>query len=264
MTLRRFIRGILSLSRIPEIFRCVRYGNCPIARILAYLQIKQPQYPFDFFLSDNKVVRLVEWADMATAWVILWGKEYRFLSSDRKIIDAGANIGLFSLGAYVNCPDAQIVSLEPFPSSYDRLLDCIEDNNLEHRVFPVCKALVGLCTGSAIMDASNEIDSSSRKVLDGPVPPDQSIQVEAVTLNELLELLGWNDVDFLKMDIEGSEYEVIKQTSLPVLRRFKRISIEYHESGKKDELFSKLLLAGFVLWSETLKGKAGIAEFVRS
>jgi hypothetical protein len=77
-----------------------------------------------------------------------------------------------------------------------------------------------------------------------------------------LERIGVKEVDFLKMDIEGSEHSAVLQSPSTVLRRFRRIAIEYHQTGEKKLLFDHFLAAGFALKRDRMLGtNYGVAEF---
>ena len=53
------------------------------------------------------------------------------------VIDIGANVGFFSVAARVLCPKAQIVSIEPDPTTFEQLL-----KNVDHlRIQPINAAL---------------------------------------------------------------------------------------------------------------------------
>ena len=66
------------------------------------------------------------------------------------------------------------------------------------------------------------------------------------TLEQFLDDAKIREADFLKMDIEGAEHEVIHAASPNVIRRFREIAMEYHPNGSADALFEKLLSCGFV------------------
>lgn len=75
--------------------------------------------------------------------------------------------------------------------------------------------------------------------------------MEAKTLPELMKKFGHERIDLLKMDIEGSEYEVVKsiiENKLDV----RQIAMELHgrffeDSRKKNrELLKKLKSAGYI------------------
>ena len=56
------------------------------------------------------------------------------------------------------------------------------------------------------------------------------------TLEELLKENGHlNETNMiLKMDIEGNEFEIIKELSDDILKKFKYITLELHFSGKRN------------------------------
>jgi hypothetical protein len=59
--------------------------------------------------------------DIATFWQIFYRGIYSLESSDRLIVDAGANIGAFSLYVLQNAPNADVVASEPAPDSCHRI-----------------------------------------------------------------------------------------------------------------------------------------------
>jgi FkbM family methyltransferase len=58
--------------------------------------------------------------------------------------------------------------------------------------------------------------------------PIRSYQVEAVTLGALLEKIGADHVDFLKLDLEGEEYKVLDRATTHDLQAFAQIFVEFH------------------------------------
>ena len=50
-----------------------------------------------------------------------------------------------------------------------------------------------------------------------------------IPLSGLFDLARAQEIDFLKVDIEGSEHDVFAAASPDLLRRFKRIAMEYHD-----------------------------------
>jgi hypothetical protein len=53
-------------------------------------------------------------------------------------------------------------------------------------------------------------------------------EVESVTLKTLLVKIGLNAIDYLKLDIEGAEYELLEKVKAEDLAGFKQIFIEFH------------------------------------
>jgi hypothetical protein len=56
-----------------------------------------------------------------------------------------------------------------------------------------------------------------------------TITVEAVTLTDLVDDLGWDGIDLLKCDIEGAEVELLQKAPESLLRGIRQISVEFHD-----------------------------------
>jgi FkbM family methyltransferase len=57
----------------------------------------------------------------------------------------------------------------------------------------------------------------------------REIQVEMITLPALLRLLGATRIDLLKVDIEGSEWDLLEALSTDLARRIDQVSVEFHD-----------------------------------
>ena len=92
----------------------------------------------------------------------------------------------------------------------------------------------------------------------------RGLEVRTITLAHFLTENDLSDIDLMKMDIEGSEHEVILSTAPEVLRRIRRIALEYHPNQPKGPLFEHIQEAGFTLIDDQLMGKdVGVASFDR-
>jgi FkbM family methyltransferase len=56
--------------------------------------------------------------------------------------------------------------------------------------------------------------------------------VGTISLADLMQLNGLDRIDFLKMDCEGAEYEILFGCPASVLSRIGRIAMEYHNLGE--------------------------------
>ncbi len=61
----------------------------------------------------------------------------------------------------------------------------------------------------------------------------QSYEVETKNLKELISHLGLTYVDFLKLDLEGAEYDLLGKVEASDLLPFKQIFIEFHHRAIK-------------------------------
>ncbi|MBS1301788.1 FkbM family methyltransferase [Loktanella sp. SALINAS62] len=78
-------------------------------------------------------------------------------------------------------------------------------------------------------------------------------KVPTVSLDDLLAEHGAPDIiDYLSVDTEGSEYEILRHTNLN-RRRFRLISVEHAgETVKRDQIFTLLEAAGYRRWMPEL------------
>lgn len=237
-------RVLRNVGRLPEVWRCLRQSDDGPALIAAYLGLRALPYPYEFRTPFGDAMTLTTPHDLVTAWVLFYRREYQVDPSCRIVVDAGANIGTFSLLAARVAPESRILALEPFPDTRRRLEAHIARNGLGDRVRCLPWAL-GKSDGTRRMDDSAVPDQS--RGLFGEGTADQGVAVEAVRLETFWEREGLDRVDLLKMDIEGSEHEVIHSTPPEVLRRARAIALEYHNNAPKAPLFARLREAGFRL-----------------
>ena len=54
------------------------------------------------------------------------------------------------------------------------------------------------------------------------------IKVQTISLNDFIKKNKLKKIDFLKMDCEGAEYEILYNLPKNVLNSIKKISMEYH------------------------------------
>lgn len=149
------------------------------------------------------------------------------LPSHAVILDVGANIGAFTLYAASLFPDAKIFSFEPELNNFETLKKNVALNNL--RTVTALNEAVSSCDGSATLtfdrqdNASHSLEASSRDV--------GTQEIKTVTLQTIMERYGLRKIDLLKLDIEGTEYEVL-MGDRSALERIDRIFLEVHEHPK--------------------------------
>ncbi|WP_394848555.1 FkbM family methyltransferase [Pendulispora brunnea] len=251
-----------NLSRAPEVARCVAGSSSWASLIPGYLGLRAPRYPFVFRTRNGDSLIIHDGGDLVTAWIIFFRGEYRVKASDRVIVDAGANIGAFSLYAARLAPDARIVALEPFPETRTRLDYHIQVNGLGSRVASRSWALSG-------RDESRQMDTESHlsqsRGLFGREVANGGLKVEAISLRTFFERESLTSVDLFKMDIEGGEHDVLHSASDEDLRRIRRLALEYHPCASRDVLFDRLRKAGFVLEFDLVDSRdSGVAEFTNT
>jgi len=149
------------------------------------------------------------------------------------ILDCGANIGFSSLVYKRQFPKAKIIAFEPDPEFIPLLHRNLDRNGASD--VEVVEAAVWVDNGSS---------QWSMEGIDGSHLGDASVDVtKTVTVRtiDLAEYLG-QQIDLLKMDIEGAEYEVIGHLK-EKLANVKAISLECHLNQGSIVSFGNMLEA---------------------
>jgi FkbM family methyltransferase len=219
--------------------------------LAGYAGIGWPSFPFDIQLRDGGVIRVFSPGETKVFWSIFVQRCYRLWTDCKTIVDAGANIGVFSIWAGRQLPQARIFALEPHPETFAKLQHNLQANRLGNRVQALQFALAAE-SGERDMLSGTESQRRSLVPADCRSAETGTVKVPSVTLAELMESNQLEQIDMMKMDIEGSEWEVLLSTPPSVLRRIRRIQFEYHEVAarfgySKAKLFKHLSSAGLGL-----------------
>lgn len=235
-----------NLNRTPEVLRCAVHSPAWLPLTTRYLGLRQSAFPFKAQFRDHTTFEFQDLADLATWWQIFYREVYPVEANDRVIIDAGANIGAFTLYALKQAPQARIIAIEPFPATFARLKASIEGSPSRARV-DLMNVALGSRSGTVAMQ-DGPMASQFRRVLDDGFSQSKTT-VPSCPLQEILAK-SESDIDLLKMDIEGSEYTSLLSSPPEALSRIRRIAMELHPLdnpalGKRDAMFEHLAEAGF-------------------
>lgn len=152
-----------------------------------------------------------------------------FKSATPLVIDCGAHIGFSVIYTKMKFPGARIVAFEPDPKNYELLSKNVESFNLKDVILNNEAVWIDdtelSFAGTGTMSSKIDIDNSSG-----------TIKTKAIRLKKLLD----QNIDFLKLDIEGAEYLVLKDIS-EKLSNVEYLFIEYHGSFSHNKEFVEIL-----------------------
>jgi FkbM family methyltransferase len=166
------------------------------------------------------------------------------LDPEGTVLDLGANIGMFTiLAANRLVPRGRVVAVEPNPYAAAVLQRNVIENGFSNVEVIVAAA--------APMDGNVELHlaphSLGATVFAGQ-RRGESVMVAAIGVGTLIESLG--PIELLKMDIEGSEWPIVFDSSPEMWVRIKRIAMEFHldAAGCRSvaDLISYLTRVGYV------------------
>lgn len=171
---------------------------------------------------------------------------YEIKAGDR-VVDIGAHIGSFTVWALKQ--GASVVAFEPDDDNY-KLLEHNVSYNLnpnmgEVELHPV--AVKGI-EGVYFIDrgAEGQPNTGGYKIVDEMMGE----SVEGLTaINPYLVFEGGKKVDYLKLDCEGSEYEILHfMDEHGFLQLVEKIVMEWHfDKTKADEIVEVLKVNGFTI-----------------
>src|SRR4051794_5502835 len=96
MSTRRAAVALRHIARAPEVLRCMQTFDAWPTLVPAYVGVRPIALPFEARTRSGTRFRLTEFYDLETLWQIYCRHVYVVDSADRIILDAGANIGLFT------------------------------------------------------------------------------------------------------------------------------------------------------------------------
>lgn len=207
------------------------------------LPIPLVKHPLFVLPSGENI--LCPWED---AWIIeeMWGSDvYERFSKVKRgsvVIDIGAHIGIFTIKASKEVgKNGLVIACEPHPTTYTLLITNLNNNR--------CKNVVPL--NIALSDSKGETklylspygDTCRHSLV--VKRSDKYVLVRLDTLDNIIRKCGLDRVDFIKIDVESAELQVLKGAK-KTLKKFRpSLSIAaYHTSTEAEEISEFLASKG--------------------
>ena len=139
------------------------------------------------------------------------------------VLDLGANIGLFSLAVTHRHPRAQVWAYEPaLPNMQILEAHRLLNPSLADRIQPHLAAVGGHTRSATFFYDQQSPQSSGFSRAKGT-----ACHVQIRAFGEIVQSLP-RPVTLAKLDIEGSEYEIVRETDAAIWRRISALSMEIH------------------------------------
>lgn len=132
-----------------------------------------------------------------------------------RYLDIGADIGTFSLQALLLSPNGTVYVLEPDPESYQILLSNIKINKLSEQIFPFNFAISN--RDSVVKLFQNAKDGNWSNSVTKKVG-NNFFLVKTISLDKLLQSIGYPKIDFCKVNCEGGEFMLFTNISKRTIR----------------------------------------------
>ncbi len=171
-------------------------------------------------------VRFFDYFMLASLYETMFvNKDYYFETNSAHplVLDCGSNFGLAVLFMKVAHPGCRVIAFEPDATTFQALRDNVERNGWKD--VELHNQAVARTAGTMDFYHDPQMPGWGLMSLHKNRGPQHSQKVEAVRLSDFVN----EEVDFLKMDIEGAETEVLEELAAAnKLRHVKAMVIEYH------------------------------------
>ncbi len=146
------------------------------------------------------------------------------------VIDIGAQVGIFSVYAAKIAKKGYVYAFEPVGENFARLIEHVNINSIKN-ISLVNKGVsdrnksaeLFLCEGNTGGHSLNENKFRSLKE-----KPRGAVTIECVSLQSIFDTNGIEICDFLKLDCEGEEANILTNLPDPYFSRIRKIALEFH------------------------------------
>ena len=187
-----------------------------------YVKIKGPK-------DETLYCRTQIGYDLGHLVEIFLGKVYGADFQGKNVIDIGMSNGDSSI-FFAKNGAKRVIGVEPDRRSFDIALTNINESKVNEIVLPLNRALSGqsgmveLIVSESSPNA-NSIDAENMVNVAGSKFKEN---IEAIGLEEIIDMFNGEHIDFLKMDCEGCEYKVLRSISEGYFSRILNLNLEYH------------------------------------
>ena len=180
----------------------------------------------------------------------------------RCIMDIGANIGIFTMAVKGRAPEATVYAFEPIPDTFhvlERNVGLLETSDVHlynvaigtedrsEKTFTFFPNMPGNSTAVPALKDDNKpvMDQIFGKEIADFFYQSETRTVQVRTLSSMIREQGIDHVDYLKIDVEGSEMSVLEGIEDMHWPLFKQMAVEAHTAELREQVCETLSRHGF-------------------
>jgi FkbM family methyltransferase len=154
----------------------------------------------------------------------------------RRVMDCGANIGVETARFFCHHPGAEIIAVEPAASNFAVL----EENFGAIRDVKVVFGGVWSSDSYLTIIPPADANPESFRVME---TDETHGEVKAYAIPTLMGMMGWDEIDILKLDVEGAEHELFTRNYECWVNKVNAFVFEVPDSdhpGTTQEIYKRL------------------------
>ena len=170
----------------------------------------------------------MDYAAMSEVFVRKDYNKFFEVKENDTVIDVGAHIGSFS--ALAGSKGANVYSFEPEKNNFKLLKENVKTNLLTEKI-KCFNLAVDMKRGTDFLYMSKNLGAHS--FFNEWAKTSEKQKIKKITIKDVFAMNKLNKCDFLKMDCEGAEYNILFNTPKSVLEKMEKIAMEYHVVEEK-------------------------------
>ncbi len=200
-------------------------------------KVAKPEWPLHFITKPNAIQLNVPANLFLVFKEIFMSDVYdiedliKMLPEQPIVVDIGANVGFFDFILLSKIKAARIYAYEPMPANVSLMNKTINENKLESYISLHQMAVTGNPKDSIelfVEDASDNTVIASVFENFNDVNT-KKISVPCISYKEIVTQNKLGQIDILKVDCEGSEFDIFYNTPPEMIQLAKVISVEIHD-----------------------------------
>ncbi|WP_460951376.1 FkbM family methyltransferase [Spirosoma daeguense] len=160
----------------------------------------------------------------------------RELPDSPVILDIGANAGFFPIQLLSKIQKATIYAYEPVPANVAAFQETVDKNPRLAQNIQIFQMAV---TGKPLEKLELFMESAGKNQVVASVFSNfhenntEKINVPCIRLTDIIQTNKLKTINLLKLDCEGSEYDIIYNTAPELIRQIDKIIVEVHDLDDK-------------------------------
>ena len=193
---------------------------------------------------NTRLKSIVKFMRYVDAYIDIWDTDKYMMALDamadayegpRNVaLDLGAHVGTRSIWLATDGGFKRVYAVEMEPRNFQLLCGNVYKNNLQDIIIPILAAISDrheLC--SVYFGTANKGQYSI--CYDSEIKP-RTGKIMSTPLSKLLDVIGADEINFMKMDIEGAEYKIFAYPDRAMLHDVRFLFLERH--GPNHDFFS--------------------------